>query len=158
MRTPEEILKQDASYTGQEIIGGIDCTIGYFKEFRWSWMATQLNTYFIVGTSKGRITKEVIAAFSESCFKYAAKNNKGWPRGLQAAVGSVAVLQGHDIAPEAIAFCEQPSKKHWSAFEVPVLYDLNAQHAIRFVNSPLWGRIYFPYFAKTIDDMTGKIG
>lgn len=158
MRTPENILKQDPAYTGQAMIGGIDCTVGYLKEFRWSWLATQLNTYIVVGTSREHITSQAIADFSKSCFDYAVKNNKGWPRGLQAAIGSIAILQGTDITQDAIAFCEKPTKKHWSAFEVPVLYDLDAQHAIRFVNNPIWGRIYFPYFAKTIDDITGKIG
>ena len=154
--TTESIFKNENIYFGKETIGGIECTIGYIKKFRWAWIATQLNTFIIVGTTEGTISKETIESFSASCFEYALKNNKGWYRGFQAAVGSIAILKGKSIEPDAVQFCEKLSKKHWSAFEIPVLYNIDMKKCIRFTSNPIWGAIYFPYFAKTIDRITDQ--
>ncbi len=154
--TPEEILKSEKIYFRNEVVGGIPCTIGYTKQFRWSWIATQLNTFIFIGETNNKIDKSVIESFSTACYKYALKNNKGWPRGLQAAVSSVAILKGDNIESSAIQFCESLSKKHWSAFEIPILYNTAHKKVIRYKSNPLWGRIYFPYFSKLIDNLTGK--
>ena len=156
--TSEEILKKENIYFGQETINGIPCSIGYIKKFKWSWLATQLNTFVIIGKTNDKIDKQVMEAFSKSCFEYASKNNKGWPRGFQAAVGSIAILQGNNIDNEAIVFCEKFSKKHWSAFEIPVLYSIDEKKSIRFTSTPIWGTIYFPFFIKTIDNITKLLG
>ena len=86
------------------------------------------------------------------------KNHNGWPRGLQAGVGSIAILQGNDMDNEAIEFCEKLTKKHWSAFEIPVLYNIEQKKSIRFISTPIWGTIYFPFFTKTIDAITKQLG
>lgn len=156
--TSEVILKNESIYFGQDTINGITCSIGYIKKFKWSWFATQLNTFVIIGKTNDKIDKQVIEAFSKSCFEYSLKNNKGWPRGLQAGVGSVAILQGNNIDNEAIKFCEKLSKKHWSAFEIPVLYSIDEKKSIRFISTPIWGTIYFPFFTKTIDAITKQLG
>ena len=156
--TPEEILKNEKIYFGQDTIGGIDCSIGYIKKFKWSWFATQLNTFVIIGKTNDKIDKQVIEDFSKNCFKYSLKNHKGWPRGLQAGVGSIAILLGNSIDNEAKLFCEKLSKKHWSAFEIPVLYNSDEKKPIRYIKNPIWGRIYFPFFTKTIDSITSQLG
>jgi hypothetical protein len=56
-----------------------------------------LNPFVIIGEIDGQITKAVIEKFSTDCFEYALKNNKGWPRGLQSGVGSVAILMGSNV-------------------------------------------------------------
>lgn len=154
---PEEIFKSEGIFFGQETINGITCSIGYIKKFKWSWFATQLNTFVIIGETKEKIDKLTIENFSKDCFEYALKNHKGWPRGLQAGVGSIAILQGNDIDNEAIKFCEKLSKKHWSAFEIPVIYRTNERKAIRYKSQPIWGTIYFPFFTKTIDSIVEKL-
>ncbi len=151
MNMTEAIFTKDNTYFGQETIGGVPCTIGYTKEFRWSWMATQLNTFIFIGETNDLIDKAVIESFSAQCLKYALANHKGWPRGLQAGVGAIAILKGSHMTPEAVQFCTKLSKKHWSAFEIPVLYDTTHKKGIRFVQKPTWGAIYFPYFSKLID-------
>jgi len=156
--TATEILKQENIYFGEETINGISCSIGYIKKFKWSWLATQLNTFVIIGTANNNIDKQTIEAFSKSCFEFALKNHKGWPRGLQAGVASIAILQGNNIDKSAREFCEKLSKKHWSAFEVPVLYDLEEKKAVRYIKKPIWGTIYFPFFTQTIDSITRKLG
>ena len=89
---PEEVLKDENIYCGQDNINGIAWSIGYIKKFKWSWLATQLNTFVIIGKTDKKIDKHMIEAFLKSCFKYALKNHKGWPRGLQAGVSSIAIL------------------------------------------------------------------
>lgn len=155
--TSEAILKNENIYFGQDTIGGIICSIGYIKKFKWSWLATQLNTFVIIGPVNDKIDKGVIEKFSTACFEYSLKNHKGWPRGLQAGVGSIAILQGSVMDNEAKEFCEKLSKKHWSAFEIPVLYNLDEKKTIRFIKKPIWGTIYFPFFTKTIDSITSQL-
>ncbi|NJM79152.1 MAG: hypothetical protein HC854_05000 [Flavobacterium sp.] len=155
--TPEEILKNENIYFGQDTINGINCSIGYIKKFKWSWFATQLNTFVIIGKTDDKIDKKLIEAFSKSCFEYSLKNHKGWPRGLQAGVGSIAILQGNDIDHDAIIFCKKLSKKHWSAFEIPVLYNVDEKKSFRYISTPIWGTIYFPFFSKTINTITKQM-
>jgi hypothetical protein len=153
----EEILKSEGIYFGFESIEEIPCSIGYIKEFRWSWIATQLNTFIFIGESNTSIDKRLIEAFSMSCYKYALKNNKGWPRGLQAGIGSIAILKGERIENSAVEFCESLSKKHWSAFEIPVAYNTLEKKVIKYKSSPVWGRIFFPYLSNLIDNLIKKI-
>ena len=156
--TSEEVLKNENIYFGQDNINGIACSIGYIKKFKWSWFATQLNTFVIIGKTNEKVDRQMIEEFSKSCFDYALKNHKGWPRGLQAGVGSIAILQGSIIENEANDFCEKLKKKHWSAFEIPVLYNIIEKKTTRFIKTPIWGTIYFPFFTKTIDSITSQLG
>ncbi len=154
---PEEIFKREGIFFRQEIINEIPCSIGYIKKFKWSWFGIQLKTFIIIGETKDKIDKNTIEDFSKSCFEYSLKNHKGWPRGLQAAIGSIAILQGNYIDEEAINFCEKFSKKHWSAFEIPVIYRTDEKKAIRYKSKPIWGRIYFSFFTKTIDSIVEQL-
>ena len=156
LKSAESVLKEQGIYFGQEVIAGIPCTIGYEKVFKWSWMATQLNTFVIVGTTDEPIDKARIEYFSKACFDYAVKNNQGWPRGLQSGIGSIAILQANNIDAGAAAFCEHPSKKHFSAFEIPILYQRSEKRTIRYIKRPIWGTIYFPYFTQLIDKITSS--
>ena len=152
----EEVLKQDNLFIENTTINGIPCSVGYDKQFRWSWMATQLNTFVIIGTTDQPVDKALIEKFSEGCYEYSIKNNKGWPRGLQAGVGSIAILMGNNVDEAARVFCEKPSKKHWSAFEIPVIYDTQNKKVIQYLKKPIWGTIYFPYFTELIAAISGK--
>jgi hypothetical protein len=105
--TSEQILKNENIYFRHNTINGISYSIGYIKKFKWSWFATQLNTFVIIGKTNDKIDKQAIEAFSKSCFEFSLKNHKGWPRGLQAGVGSITILQGSNIDNDAIAFCEK---------------------------------------------------
>ena len=155
--TSEEVLKKENIYFGQDRINNIACSIGYIKKFKWSWFATQLNTFVIIGKTNETISRQMMEEYSKDCFEYSLKNHKGWPRGLQAGVGSIAILQGSVVDNEAKEFCERLSKKHWSAFEIPVLYDIVEKKAVRFIKKPIWGTIYFPFFSKTIDSITSQL-
>lgn len=157
MPSAEQILKQENIYFKEDIIGGISCTIGYIKKFKWSWFATQLNTFIIIGQTTSTIDKSTIESFSTACLKYALQNHLGWPRGLQSGIGSIAILKGSSVTPDAINFCAKPTKKHWSAFEIPVIYDESRKKVIRYIKTPLWGKIYFAFFTKLIDSIITKL-
>jgi len=153
----EEVLKKDNLFIENTTINGIECSVGYEKQFRWSWLATQLNTFVFIGSTNQPINKDLIERFSNGCYEYSIKNNKGWPRGLQSGVGSIAILKGNTIDQDAYAFCEKPSKKHWSAFEIPVIYDNTNNKEIKYLKRPVWGTIYFPYFTELIATVTANM-
>lgn len=155
--TAVEILKNENIYFGEDIIDGIPCSIGNIKKFKWSWFGTQLNTFVLIGKTNEKIDKNTIESFSKSCFEYSLRNHRGCPRGLQTAIGSVCILQGTEIDLDAKSFCQKLTKKHWSAFEIPVLYDLTQMRTIRFIKRPIWGTVYFPFFAATIDSITNQL-
>ena len=156
MNSAEQVLKDENIFIGEEIIGGIPCQIGYIKKFKWSWFATQLNLFVIIGQTEKAVDRQMIETFSKNCFDYSIKNNRGWFRGLQSGVGSMAILQAAKFDEGAIDFCEKLSKSHWSAFEIPVLYDTSARKLIRYKKNPIWGMIYFPFFTKTIDHIASR--
>lgn len=153
----EESLKQIGIYVGNDIIGGISCAIGYEKKFKWSWLATQLNTFVFIGTIEGHVDRAVIEKFSNDCYEYAIKNNRGWPRGLQSGVGSIAILQATSVDQSAAMFCYSPNKVHWSAFEIPIIVDTTHKTLIKYLSTPLWGTIYFSYFTDKINTVVYKL-
>lgn len=155
--SPEQLLQKENIYFGNAVLAGIDCQIGYIKKFKWSWMATQLNTFIIIGKTDLPVNRDLIEGFSTACFNYAKSNNKGWPRGIQSAVGSIAILQADIVKDDAKNYAQSIMKKHWSAFEIPVLLDMPARTIYRFINKPLWGAIYFPFFDKTITAITSQL-
>ena len=99
----------------------------------------------------------MIDDFSARSFDYALKNNKGLPRGVFSAIASIAILQGEAPDREAVQFCTGPPRKHWSAYEVPVLFDTVNGQGFRFKSNPFWGMVFYPFFAETIDSITRKL-
>jgi len=151
------ILKSENAQFSQATIGGIQCSVAYIKKFKWSWLATQLNAFVIIGETDALIDKNAMAKFSSDCFDYALKHSQGWPRGIQSGIGSVAILKGNNVDQSAVQFVENFSKKHFSAFEIPVVYDTEKKRAFRYVSTPLWGKIYFPFFTKVIDGVSSSL-
>lgn len=142
----------DGIYSGRVLINDkYTVEQAYMKKFRFSWFATQLNTFISVSQFDNIITKEIIEDFSKSSLKYSLKNHKGWPRGFQSGIVSISVLVGDNITKDAIEFCENFSKKHWSAFELPIIVDTANKRTIRFKSSPIWGTVYFNYIIELIE-------
>jgi hypothetical protein len=157
MSSITSLLQKQNIFFAEDTIGGVPCTIGYIKKFRWRWMATQLNTFVFFGDSEAPIDQQAIDRFSAQCFDYANRNSKGWPRGFQSAVGSIAILQGTQVQADAVTYCEKNQRKHVAAFEIAVVYDKLQKKATRFKSTPAWGMLYFSYFAKTIDQLIAEI-
>lgn len=154
--TTEEILKSETEHVRNGKIAGIECSVGTIKKFKWSWFATQLNTFVFIGETDQIIDKTLIENFSRNCFEYAVKHNTGWPRGFQSGIASIAILKGSSIDNSAIEFCSRFSKKHWSAFEMPLLYDTTQNKIIKNQSGKIWGAIYVPYLNNIINAVTRK--
>ncbi|MGH1386573.1 hypothetical protein [Kordia sp.] len=130
--------------------------IGYDKQFRWSWMATQLNT-FIMASDLGdqTITVETIENHLKESFDYSRKNYNGWLRGLQSGVGVISILISENVSEDAKVYCKKlKSGKKWAAFTIPVVIDATTKEVFFFDKKPMWGRIYFSFFKKTIQELT----
>ncbi len=148
-------LKETNIYHSEEKILNNQSIIGYEKKFKWSWFATQLNT-FIVATDLGNeeINKSTIENHLSESFKYSMQNYKGWPRGFQSGVGVISILISNNITEEAKDYCQKlKSGKKWAGFTVPVVHNPETNEIFQFDKNPMWGMIYYPYFKKMIKSL-----
>jgi len=73
-------FKQDNFKLQKDKINSFDVTVATKKQFKLSWLATQMNFFAIMGVSKN-ITQETIENYSENCLDYAIKNHKVYQEG-----------------------------------------------------------------------------
>ena len=142
-------------YHSDQQIQGKPSVIGYEKKFKWSWMATQMNT-FIVATDYGdqQITPAIIEHHLTESYAFSKANYTGWPKGLQSGVGVIAILISSNITPEAQEYCVKlKSGKKWAGFTIPVAYNSSNSEVYQFAKNPMWGRIYYPHFKKLINSL-----
>ena len=136
-------------------IGGKPSVIGYEKKFRWMWFATQMNT-FVIASDLGDeiITEPLMVKFLDGAFKYAKKNYRGWPRGLQSGFGVIAILISRNVEEAAAEYCRKmKTGKKFAGFAVPVVVNAQSKEVIQFEKDPFWGKIYYPYFRELIDEL-----
>ncbi len=154
----EKLQAKSIFYSDSVLIEDMPSVVGYDKQFRWSWMATQLNTFIIASDCSGTlITKPFLEAHLKSSFMYSKVEYNGWPRGLQAATAVISILIADNITEEAKIYCKKlQSGKKWAGFTIPVVIDSNTKEMFFFHRRPMWGRIYFPYFAEIIMELTSK--
>lgn len=148
-------LNESSIYHSEENILDNKSVIGYEKKFKWSWMATQLNT-FIVVTDFGdqEIDESLIENHLSESFKFSKQNYKGWPRGLQSGVAVISVLISNNISDKAKEYCQKlKSGKKWAGFSIPVVHDSKSKETFQFEKNPMWGRIYYPHFKKLINSL-----
>jgi len=119
-------------------------------------MITQLNTFITASDLKDtEITKQTIESHLKHSYDYSKKNYKGWPRGLQSGLGVISILISENVTEEAKIYCKKlKSGKKWAAFTIPVVIDASTKEVFFFDKNPMWGRIYFPYFKKMIQELT----
>lgn len=134
----------------QKTISELEVTIATMREFRLSWFATNMH-YFGIYCICGEITQSLIERFSIDSFEYAKHNYSGWPRGFQKGFASLSMLASFNVDLEAKKWVENRSKKHYAAFELPVIVDLSSSEVIFRRKKPLWGRIYFNTFHNFIE-------
>ncbi|MBW2982518.1 hypothetical protein KY343_06570 [Candidatus Woesearchaeota archaeon] len=143
-------LKKDGFELKKDKINSFDVTVAMKKEFKLSWLATQMNFFIIIGVSKN-VKKETIENFSKNCMDYAIKNNKGLPRGIQAGVVSFALLISSKVDETAKKFTQARPKKHFAAFEMPIIFDLKENKIYYYDKNPIWGFIYYKTFRNFIE-------
>lgn len=139
-------------FFSEDSIGGNPTVIGYDKQFRWSWMATQLNTFIVVSDfGDEAVTSSSMESFVAEAFAYAQKNHKGWPKGLQSGIGVVAIVSSTNLQDDAISYCRDlRCGKKWAGVTIPVVIDSGSGVVHAFEKKPMWGRIYYSYFEKLI--------
>lgn len=158
LETIKSRLQTQNTYFSEDTILGKPTIIGYDKQFRWSWFATQLNTFIVATNAKEEtITVQTVESHLKQAFDYSSRNYNGWPRGLQSGVGVISILISENVTEEAKMYCKKlKSGKKWAAFTVPVVIDTTTKEAFYFDKNPIWGRIYYPYFKRMIHELTAN--
>lgn len=147
-------LQSKSIYHSQEKILDKPSVIGYEKKFKWSWMATQLNTFIVASDfANEEINKALIEKHLKESFSYAQKNYKGWPRGFQSGLGVISILISDKIDEESKEYClKLKSGKKWAGFAIPVVIDSGDKKVYSFDKNQMWGRIYYPHFKEIINN------
>ncbi|MCT4598808.1 MAG: hypothetical protein N4A50_13125 [Vallitalea sp.] len=121
----------------------------YDEKFKLEWYATKLKMFSFI-SYRNTVGIDTIKEYSKVCFDYARKNYKGLPRGLQNGFCSFSVLVSDNISKEAIDYVQKRPTKHFSAFEMPIVYDLSKNTLYFYRETPIWGRIYYKDFREYI--------
>jgi len=152
----KEKLNSKSIFLKEETILGKPSVIGYEKKFKWTWFATQLNTFIIASDFADEyITVDLIEKHLSEAFTMAINNYTGWPRGLQSGVGVISILISSNITPDAIEYCRRlKSGKKWAGFAIPITINSATKEVNYFEQNPIWGRIYYPYFKQIILEVT----
>ena len=130
-------------------IGDFKVGIGKKKEFRFKWVATQLQI-FVIMSSVTNISKDLIQWFSSVSLDYTLIYKKGLPRGLQSGAACFALLVSTNVNEEAKKWVQQIPKKHFAAFEMPVICDLSNNQIYYCQKTPILGGIYYKFFREFI--------
>lgn len=78
-------------------------------------------------------------AYTKACSDWALNNYQGAPRGLQKGVVIYAVLLQHPLRPDAVSYTKELPKKHFAAFDVPILVDPFTGACEMLEKTPVWG-------------------
>ena len=153
----QHLLDRDIFHS-EASIGGYPCVVGYEKQFRWSWVATQLNCFVVaVDCGDTAITPETFETLFPESYAYAKTHYNGWPRGLQSGVGVMLVLVGSNVTEEAQDYCVQlKAGKKWAGFSIPLAKSTADGESYCFAKKPAWGRIYYGYFEKLAHTLLGR--
>lgn len=108
--------------------------------------------YFFTFAEIPNLTPDVLRSYSSAAFQL-AKTNKTVPLpcGIFEAVFCFAVVITANLHRQlAQSVCEIMPVKHWSAFEMPVVFDLANGGLYYFEKTPLWGAAYYAGFRREI--------
>ena len=143
-------FNQDGFDLTNDKVNELDVVVAARKKFSLVKFATQMNTFAIMGASNN-VSKDVIENFSKAALDYAIKNNKGLPRGLQSGVVCFAVLVSSNVDESAKQWVEKKPKRHFAAFEMPVIFDLRNDELYYCKKTPIWGMVYYKSFRNFIE-------
>ena len=95
----------------------------------------------------------VLQSYSSLSFQF-ANNNKSTPlpNGFFVAIFCFAVAITEGLDPHlALSICDTAPTKHWSAFEIPIVFDLATGDLCYFQKTPVWGAAYYAGFRREIE-------
>ena len=98
-----------------------------------------------------QVTQADIDEFSAQAFEHARQNYSGLPRGFQKGFVVYPALISHSIDAAAKRWVESESRKHFAAFEMPVLVDRQNGSLHYYPKTPLWGRMYYKTFRQFVE-------
>ncbi len=145
-----EKLRRDKFVLKNDKIDGLNVVVATKQEFQLLWFGTQMNIFVIMGYADN-ISREVIESFSRHAIDYAIKNNHGLPLGFLSCVTSFALLVSSGIDEDAKQFVQGSYKKHFAAFEMPVLFNVKSKELFYYRDTPFWGSIYYKFFRDFIE-------
>lgn len=108
--------------------------------------------YFFTFAEIPNLMPQVLQSYSAAAFKFALKNKSfPLPCGLFEAVFCFAVVITENLHPHlAQSIRDTAPIKHWSAFEMPVVFDLANGGLYYFEKTPVWGAAYYAGFRREI--------
>jgi len=114
-------------------------------------------TRTITVTSIENVDAETIQNFSMHSTKYALDNRGSLlPRGLGGSLLSVPVIVSDDFDMGIKQWMEKTlAKKHWAAFDFPVLISLKDRKIYYCKKTPIWGAAYYGGFRKFVEENLG---
>jgi hypothetical protein len=145
-----EMIMRNYTTMSNASIKDINVDILYDEKFEWKWIATKLKMFSFIGFSEN-ITEDIIKQYSKECFQYGLNNYKGLVRGMQNGFVSFAVLASENVHESALSFLKKSPPKHFAAFEMPIIFDLNSKELLFYKKTPMWGGIYYKYFREYIE-------
>ncbi len=122
----------------------------YEEEFKIKWGATKLKKFSFV-SSTNKIDLDNIINYSSICTDYALKSYKGLPIGFQNGITSFNVLVSENVSEEAKKYAVSRPRKHFSLFEMPIIYNLANRKIYYYKDTPKWGSIYYRHFREYIE-------
>ncbi|MFA9378373.1 MAG: hypothetical protein ACERKZ_16760 [Lachnotalea sp.] len=146
-----EGVKNNLNIISHEEIVGTQCYVSYEEVFKWRWIATKLKIFSIF-KYVANIDEENLIDINYRCYEHSRKNYKGLPRGLQNGFVSFAIIVTNSISKSAINSVENWNKKHYSAFEIPVIFDLTSGKAYYNRSNIIWGKMYSNFFKQYIQN------
>lgn len=157
LETIRSHLKSGDIFHAENPIENYPSIAGYDKQFRWSWMATQLNSFYVAVDVEEEIETSKIEELLQTAFTYAEKHYSGWPRGFQSGIGVVLIVLANSPNAAVQEYClKLKSGKKWAGFTIPVVIDKDSKKFYYFDHKPIWGMIYYPYFEGMIKKLCSE--
>lgn len=150
MTYEEYMNKLSTRFKELDTIPSLNAMNFYEEKFEMKWLATKLKQFSFVSSAE-YISAEIMQNYSAQCFDYALKEYQELPRGLQNGVVSFNVLVSNKIDEAAVQFSLLRPKKHFSAFEVPIIVDLSKEKIYYYQKTPIWGAIYYKHIREYIE-------
>ena len=112
---------------------------------------------FFVFADIPTLTPEIINSFSNGAFQLALRSKSvPLPCGLFESVWSFAVAITSNLHPQMAEIIRNTTPpRHWSAGEIPVIFDATTGYLCYFEKTPVWGAAYYAGFRKQIQKYLG---
>lgn len=130
----------------QSLSAHLDAPMDYIPELgayhivtkRFTAALANLHQHFFVSAYDAAGYAEM-QAYTKACSDWALNNYQGALRGLQKGVVIYAVLLQHPLRADAVSYTKELPKKHFAAFDVPVLVDPVTGTCEMLEKTPVWG-------------------